>query len=56
MYERAITADPNNDNNLGNYASFLHYVRRDLYRAKAMYERAIKMCDRAIEADPSHGQ
>ena len=49
MYERAIKADPNHANNLGNYADFLELetVRRDYDRAEAMYERAIK-------ADPNH--
>ena len=42
MYKRAIKADPNNDNFLSLYASFLTYIRRDHDRAEQMYERAIQ--------------
>ena len=47
MYERAIETDPNNANNLGNYAAFLQGERQDMDAAGSMYERA-------IEADPNH--
>jgi len=47
MFERAIDADPNNANNLGNYASFLTDVRHEHDRAQAMFERA-------IDADPNN--
>ena len=47
MYERAITADPTDADNLGSHAVFLKNVRRDYDRAQAMYERA-------ITADPNH--
>ena len=47
MYDRAIDADPNHANTLGNYANFLTDVRHDHDRAQAMY-------DRAIDADPNH--
>ena len=49
MYERVIKADPTNAHNLADYARFLEKIRRDYDRAEAMYERA-------IEADPNHGQ
>jgi len=47
MFERAITADPNHANSLGNYANLLADVRHDYDRAQNMYERA-------ITADPNH--
>ena len=47
MFERAITADPNHANSLGNYALFLRTIRHDYDRAQNMYERA-------ITADPNH--
>ena len=47
MYERAVEADPDHANSLGDYALFLHYARRDYDRAEEMYERA-------IAADPNH--
>ena len=42
-------ADPARANSLADYARFLHDVRRDYDRAERLYERA-------IEADPNHGQ
>ena len=47
MFERAITADPNHANNLGNYATFMWTIRHDYNQAEAMFERA-------ITADPNH--
>ena len=47
MYKRAVEADPNNANSLGNYADFLETVRRDYDRAEEMYKRA-------VEADPKY--
>ncbi|WP_158089521.1 tetratricopeptide repeat protein [Magnetofaba australis] len=47
MFERAIDADPNHANTLGNFALFLKNVRKDMDRAQEMYERA-------IATDPSH--
>ena len=49
MYERAINTHPTNAHNLRDYARFLEKIRRDYDRAETMYERAIK-------ADPNHGQ
>jgi tetratricopeptide (TPR) repeat protein len=47
MFERAITADPNHANGLGNYALFLAYDLKDPARAELMFERA-------LAADPNH--
>ena len=47
MYERAITADPNHANSLGNYANFMWAIRHDYNQAEAMFERA-------IDADPAN--
>ena len=47
MYERAIEAEPNHANNLGNYALFLTNNLQDYPKAKEMYERA-------LEAEPKH--
>ena len=41
LYERAIAADPDNANNLGNYATFLTDVRGEHDRAEDLYEQAI---------------
>jgi tetratricopeptide (TPR) repeat protein len=47
MFKRAVEADPNHANNLGNYAVFLQNIRRDYDAAEAMFKRA-------VEADPNH--
>jgi tetratricopeptide (TPR) repeat protein len=47
MYERAVAADPNHANSLGDFANFLRFVRGDQDRAEEMYERA-------VAADPNH--
>uniref|UniRef100_A0A6S6UEX5 AAA ATPase domain-containing protein n=1 Tax=uncultured Thiotrichaceae bacterium TaxID=298394 RepID=A0A6S6UEX5_9GAMM len=47
MYIRAVEADPNHANNLGNYANFLQNQKQDYVEAEAMYIRA-------VEADPNH--
>ena len=46
MFGRAIDADPNNANNLGNYATFMWTIRHDYDQAEAMFGRA-------IDADPT---
>jgi tetratricopeptide (TPR) repeat protein len=47
LYERAIAADPNNAQSLGNYAIFLTDVRGKHDRAEELYQRA-------IAADPNN--
>ena len=47
MYQRALAADPDHANNLGNYAIFLTTVRGDHDQAEQMYQRA-------LAADPEH--
>jgi tetratricopeptide (TPR) repeat protein len=47
LYERALTANPDHANNLGNYAVFLKNVRKDYDRAQELYERA-------LTANPDH--
>ena len=46
-YRRAVEADPNHANNLGNYATFLKNQRKDYDKAEEYYRRA-------VEADPKH--
>lgn len=46
-YKRALEADPNHANNLGNYANFLKTIREDYDKAEEYYKRA-------LEADPNH--
>ena len=47
MYERAITADPNHADNLGNYAIFLETIHCDFNQVEVLFERV-------IEADPTN--
>ena len=47
LHKRAIQADPNHANALGNYAVFLKTVRGDHDAAEDLYKRA-------IQADPNH--
>lgn len=43
MYKRAIAADPDNADNVGNYANYLYDRRNDIDAAEAMYRRALKI-------------
>ena len=42
MYQRAITADPHNANNLGNYSQFL-FAKSDDMKATSLAEKAITL-------------
>ena len=46
-YKRALEADPNHANALGNYALFLNDIRQDYDQAETYYKKA-------LEADPNH--
>ena len=46
FFKRAIEADPNHANNLGNYAGFLKNERKEMDEAEKFFKRA-------IEADPN---
>ncbi|MEM9023717.1 MAG: hypothetical protein AAGB22_08240, partial [Bacteroidota bacterium] len=48
-YKRAIEADPNQANNLGNYAIFLKVIRQDFDQAEEYYRRA-------TENDPNNAE
>jgi tetratricopeptide (TPR) repeat protein len=50
LYKRAIEADPNHANSLGNYASFLADVRKNHNAAEVFYKRSIE----AAPTDSTH--